>query len=329
MEVDNKPLTFQSEELKMLINRLANYSEENKLYIDKEFLDRHFKDIKTLRDKIKNLSFKGLNIDEETLDRLSQIDITKIVEFDSNLSKKDYEAIPFDRIIFEINRLLASKKSAKKIIDDIKEDIINFPNEIISASKEINDIIMKLRNESSKEKVKDKDILIIDESVCNKEVLEIISSFNESDYNKIPKEYIEFLIDNQSNHFDFKFDVNKSLDEQNVSIKARCILFALFKDYLINEKQRNIIESNINYSLELLENSTNDLINEIDINSNIEDIEQVEVRNALEEVLQDYVEDENCLSLMVCEEETILRRIFDKFKKFILKFKTEINEDLL
>ena len=70
------------------------------------------------------------------------------------------------------------------------------------------------------------------------EVLEIISYFSEEEYNKIPKEKIEFYEANKDNSYNFKFDPEKDLNEQNVSKEAKAIIVNLFKDYFATEDQK-------------------------------------------------------------------------------------------
>ena len=70
------------------------------------------------------------------------------------------------------------------------------------------------------------------------EVLEIVSYFSEEEYNKIPKEKIEFYEANKDVDYKFKFDPEKDLNEQNVSKEAKAIIVNLFKDYFATEEQK-------------------------------------------------------------------------------------------
>lgn len=74
------------------------------------------------------------------------------------------------------------------------------------------------------------------------EVLEIIKYLPEEEYNKIPKEKIEFYKNNMDK--DYKFTVNPEIDlsEQNVSTEAGAIIVTLYRDYFATEEQKKILE---------------------------------------------------------------------------------------
>lgn len=73
------------------------------------------------------------------------------------------------------------------------------------------------------------------------EVLEILKYVEEDDYKKIPQDYISILNDFSNKENKFEFNPEKSLDEQNVSQKARVIIAMFFRDYWATENQRNKI----------------------------------------------------------------------------------------
>lgn len=71
-----------------------------------------------------------------------------------------------------------------------------------------------------------------------KEVLEIIKFLPKKDFEKIPKEKIEYFEKNQNVNHEFKFEVSKSLDNQNISREANSIILNLFHDYFLDDKQK-------------------------------------------------------------------------------------------
>ncbi len=75
-----------------------------------------------------------------------------------------------------------------------------------------------------------------------KEVYEIIKCFPEEEYNKIPKEKVQFYIDNMDKNYDFTIDPNIDLSEQNISKEASAIIVILFEDYFATEEQKKKIE---------------------------------------------------------------------------------------
>lgn len=71
-----------------------------------------------------------------------------------------------------------------------------------------------------------------------KEVLEIIKFLPKKDYEKIPKEKIEYFENNQNEKHEFKFEVSKPLENQNISREANAIILNLFHDYFLDDKQK-------------------------------------------------------------------------------------------
>ena len=75
------------------------------------------------------------------------------------------------------------------------------------------------------------------------EVIEIINHFSEEEYNKIPKEKIEYYEKNKDANYIFKIDPNTDLDKQNISKKAYSILVSLFRDYYATDRQKEILNN--------------------------------------------------------------------------------------
>lgn len=85
------------------------------------------------------------------------------------------------------------------------------------------------------------------------EVLEILKHISQEDYNKIPKEKIMFFKNNYNKEFNFTYDMNKTLDEQNVSKKAKTIIAILFRDYWATDTQREKIKAKEEYDRKIKE----------------------------------------------------------------------------
>jgi len=73
------------------------------------------------------------------------------------------------------------------------------------------------------------------------EVLEILKHISKADYNKIPSEIVEALEEDKDSQYNFSYDVNKTLDEQNVSKQAKTIIGIFFRDYWATPEQRKYI----------------------------------------------------------------------------------------
>ena len=70
------------------------------------------------------------------------------------------------------------------------------------------------------------------------EVLEIIKYFPKEEYDKVPKEKIEFYQNNMDIDYDFYINPEIDLSEQNISLEANAIIINLFRDYFATEEQK-------------------------------------------------------------------------------------------
>lgn len=87
------------------------------------------------------------------------------------------------------------------------------------------------------------------------EVLEILKYIPTRDYNKIPKSKIELFATNANSNYKFNYDLDKTLDEQNVSKIAKGIIAILFRDYWATDEQRQKIIAKQNYDRNQIEKS--------------------------------------------------------------------------
>ncbi len=85
------------------------------------------------------------------------------------------------------------------------------------------------------------------------EVLEIIKYFPKEEYNKIPKDKIEFYKENMD--INYKFHINPSIDleKQNISKEANAILITIFRDYFATDKQKESLERLLSQNQQKLE----------------------------------------------------------------------------
>lgn len=85
------------------------------------------------------------------------------------------------------------------------------------------------------------------------EVLEILKFISKEDYEKIPNSRIELFKTHQNKEYTFEYNPNKTLQEQNVSQKAKAIIGLLFRDYWATDEQKDKIIRKQNYDRQLLE----------------------------------------------------------------------------
>lgn len=93
------------------------------------------------------------------------------------------------------------------------------------------------------------------------EVLEILKHIPKSDYEKIPNNVIEVFTTNNNKGYNFIYDSNKTLSEQNVSKKAKTIIAILFRDYWATPSQREKIIEKEKYDMVKLEIEKKDMYN--------------------------------------------------------------------
>ena len=100
------------------------------------------------------------------------------------------------------------------------------------------------------------------------EVLEILKYISKEDYEKIPNSKIELFETNHNKEYIFKYNPNKTLDEQNVSKTAKAIIAILFRDYWATEIQKEKIIAKQNYDRMQLEEKKKEIYNSDNIFKN-------------------------------------------------------------
>lgn len=107
------------------------------------------------------------------------------------------------------------------------------------------------------------------------EVLEILKYLPKEEYNKIPRNKIEFYDKHKDKDYIFRFDETKPLNEQYISREANAVVVTLFRDYFASETQKekleNILKNNyIKQQEELqIKYNTNDIFKNKQNNENI------------------------------------------------------------
>lgn len=75
------------------------------------------------------------------------------------------------------------------------------------------------------------------EMACT-EVLELLKLLPQDEYNKIPKNEIEFLQRKKDRNYEFKIDESISLEQMNISRRANAIFVVLWEKYFASENQK-------------------------------------------------------------------------------------------
>lgn len=142
------------------------------------------------------------------------------------------------------------------------------------------------------------------------ELLDILKYISKEDYEKIPKSKIKVFEENCNKNYNFTYDENKTLDEQNVSEITKVIIAILFRDYWATKEQRYII---IKKQQEIKDQKQKELMAKFEQNKNIseKDLKKVNVASDLD-IDIDYARGTN---LETYKEENIFKRIISKIRK--------------
>lgn len=137
------------------------------------------------------------------------------------------------------------------------------------------------------------------------EVLEILKYIPKEEYNRIPKDKIEFYKENMDKSYNFSINPNIDLDKQNISLKANSILVDIYQEFFATEEQKILIDK-ILYENELAAEeekrkkyNPDDIFKQDNEKKESIKIEKVESSEALIEYKESF---------------------FTKLKKFIFKF---------
>ena len=141
------------------------------------------------------------------------------------------------------------------------------------------------------------------------EVLDILKYISKEDYEKIPKSKIKVFEENCNKNYNFTYDENKTLDEQNVSEITKVIIAILFRNYWATKEQRYII---IKKQQEIRDQKQKELMAKFEQNKNIseKDLKKVNVASDLD-IDIDYARGTN---LETYKEENIFKRIISKIR---------------
>ena len=93
------------------------------------------------------------------------------------------------------------------------------------------------------------------------ELLEIIKYFSKESLEKLPKENIEMYNIEKDRDYNFTYNEELELDEQNVSKLTTILLANLYIQYLASEEERNRIKERDQKELELLEKQKREMYN--------------------------------------------------------------------
>ena len=128
------------------------------------------------------------------------------------------------------------------------------------------------------------------------EVLEIIKYFPEQEYNKIPKERIDFYKENMDKDYCFIINPEIDLAKQNVSKEASAIIVTLYRDYFATEEQKEQLKELIRLNEKKSEIEKREKYNSNDI---FKDIAKEECKKTIDNTLPIEVKKDNFFKRLI------------------------------
>ena len=146
-------------------------------------------------------------------------------------------------------------------------------------------------------------------AIAYAEILEILKYIPKSEYDKIPKEKLNLFDIKKDKKYKFKYNPNKTLEENNISKRAKAIIIILFRDYWSKDTQRKKIVTKQNNDRKIIEEEKIEKYNYEDIfkKNNINKIE----------INKEHTNFSN--KKMIVYKEYFITKIINKIKKFLNK----------
>ena len=101
-----------------------------------------------------------------------------------------------------------------------------------------------------------------------KEVLDILKFVPKEDFDKIPAKKIDMFSKYANYNYNFEYNPEITLKEQNVSDIAQTIIAILFRDYWATDEQRKRILAKEKYDIQLLEKEKKEIYSSNNIFNN-------------------------------------------------------------
>ncbi len=139
------------------------------------------------------------------------------------------------------------------------------------------------------------------------ELIEILKYFSKYDLEKIPKDIIKIYIKDRDEKYEFSYDPELDIDEQNVSKLTKILLANLYIEYLADENEKLYIKNKDLLQLKEIEKQEQEKydIENIFNNKNKKHSIDTEVSN-------------NTSLIIVSNKTNIIKRVFEKIKRFFM-----------
>lgn len=116
-------------------------------------------------------------------------------------------------------------------------------------------------------------------AMAYKEVIEILKYVPDEDVKKIPEEKLDFYRTNMDSEYNYKLDMTKEFEDQEMSDITKAILANIFRDYWATPYQKERIEAKEKFDLEKMEEEKREKYNPNNIFKDKKEETEVEKTN--------------------------------------------------
>lgn len=142
-----------------------------------------------------------------------------------------------------------------------------------------------------------------------KEFREIIKFFPKSEYEKIPKSFINFIKENMDNNYEYIVEHVDDFQNQKMLEETKVLLSIVYRDFLASSEERK----------QIIKMENNELLQEekrIQEKYNLDNL----FKNKYTDITKNNVENSNQrIALIEVKEKNFLQKIFDKIKNLFGK----------
>lgn len=153
--------------------------------------------------------------------------------------------------------------------------------------------------------------------VCEKaytEILEIIKYLPSDEYNRIPREKIEFYKMNCDPYYEFEYNPLKSLNDQNILRETKILIVMLFRDVVANKMQKEKLDIVLNQNEQQYQEKLNQKYNSDALFKKKKNIEIENEKDEKEENEEKYQNN----TQMVIYKENLIKRLLRKIKDILI-----------
>lgn len=150
-----------------------------------------------------------------------------------------------------------------------------------------------------------------DLKIASKELNEILNNLVPEEYvSKIPKKFRNFLMEIEDKDYVFQVDLDKNIDEQNITEKTKDLITVIYRNYWCNEEKRKELDMILTENERKYQEELSKMYNPNNLFKN-----KQHFNNILENTTNENNEE---TSLVEIKELNFFQKVFDKIKNLFL-----------